>query len=407
MTDSETLHTFRYRARTEDGQLTRGRLTAPTRRQAINALTEDGVHVVGIREGRAWNIQLGKRHVSRGALMHFSRQLAAFVRAGVPILDALEVVEGETEDKILRGVLSDMLDSLRSGVRLADAAALHESVFPPFYVSILQSAEITGRLDEVLDRLAAYIERDMEARRKLESALVYPALILVFAVVAVSVLAGFVLPRFQSFFESFDAKLPLPTRILIHITDFIAAWGWLVGIVLVVSVVGAVAWFRSDRGRLMWDRLLLRTPVVGNVVRDAVAERFCRVLSSMVEAGVPLPEALQLSSAATNNIVFQNALAIARDEMMRGDGLAGPIGRTGVFPHAVTQMLRVGEETGTLADQLDAMASYFAQELDFRLKNLTTLFEPTVIVTVGLVVGFVAIALVSAMYGVYDQVDIQ
>jgi type IV pilus assembly protein PilC len=404
-TTTASQRTFRYRAHTADGSMTRGRTSAATRRQAIEALSDTGLQVVQIREGRVWDVHIG-RAVPLADLMHFSRQLAAFVRAGVPILDALEVVQQETTDKVLRGVLADMIESLRAGMRFADSAALHESVFPPFYVSILRSAEITGRLDQVLDQLAAYIERDLDARRKLKSALVYPALIFVMAIAAVSVLAGFVLPRFQTFFKSFDAELPLATRILIHITDFTAAWWWLVLLVVAAAATALVVGGRTERGHLLRDKSLLRIPVLGSIVQGAAVERFCRVLSSMTDAGVPLPEALQLASAGTNNRVFQQALVTAREEMMQGAGLAQPIARTRVFPGAVVQMMRVGEETGTLSDQLSAMALYFEQELDYRLKNLTTLFEPAVILTVGLVVGFVAIALVSAMYGVYSQVDV-
>ena len=398
--------TFRFHARTADGHLTKGYRSGATRRQVVSDLSRDGLHVVELRERGRWDVELRVRKVDRAALMHFSHQLAAFVRSGVPIVDALDIVREEASDKVLRNVVADMADSIRAGLPFADAAALHEGVFPSYYVSILRSAELTGRLDDVLDQLGNDIERDLDARRKLQGALIYPAVVFVLAIAAVSVLTIFVLPRFRTFFDSFDAELPLATRLLVDVTDFLAAWGWALALGIVLLGAGVVSYFRTDAGRLRRDRILLRLPVVGPVVQDAAVERFCRVLSSMAKAGVPLPDALQLASAGTNNRVFQDALVQARDDMIQGDGLSQPIARTGVFPGAVTQMLRVGEETGSLSDQLDTMATYYSQELDFRLKNLTTVFEPAVIVSVGLVVGFVAIALVSAMCGVYDQVDV-
>lgn len=398
--------TFRFHAQTADGHATRGYRSGATRRQVVNDLLGEGLHVTDLREGRRWDIQIGTAKADRAAVMHFSHQLAAFVRAGVPLIEALEVVHDEMADKVLRNVLADVGDSLRSGMPFADAVAVHERVFPPYYVSILRSAEMTGRLDDVLDQLGRDIGRDLDARRKLQGAVIYPALIFLLSIVAVVVLTVFVLPKFRTFFESFDARLPLATRMLIAVTDFVADWGWAVALGIAVTTVATVAYCRTAGGRLRRDRVVLRLPIVGPVVEDAAVERFCRVLSSMAQAGVPLPDALQLASAGTNNRVYQDALVKAREEMIQGEGLSGPIGRTGVFPSAVTQMLRVGEETGTLSDQLDTMSSYFAQELDFRLKNLTTVFEPAVIVSVGLMVGFVAIALVSAMYGVYNQVDV-
>jgi len=273
-------------------------------------------------------------------------------------------------------------------------------------MSVLRSAEATGELDVVLRQLALYIERDMEAKRQIRSALVYPGLVTLLAIVTVVVMTVFVLPRFETFFESFDAELPLPTRMLLNTTGFLTTWWVLIVGSLVALVIAVMGGVRTGGGRLLKDRFLLRVPVLGDVVRFSVIERFCRVLTAMLEAGVPIPEALRLASDGANNMVYERSLKVARTEMLEGDGISRPLTRTQLFPRTVTSMVRVGEETGTLDDQLKVVAAYYENELQYKLKKLTNLFEPLVVILVGVFVGFVAVALVSAMYGIFNQVDV-
>jgi type IV pilus assembly protein PilC len=293
--------------------------------------------------------------------------------------------------------------SLRAGATFADAAAEHRNAFPDFYISLLRSAELTGRLDQVLDQLADYIDRDLDARSKVTSAMTYPAVVLGMAIVTSLVLTIFVLPRFATFFDSLDAELPLPTRMLLAISGFMGHWGWLVAL----GVVGLLATFflgkRTRRGHDAYDRAILRVPAIGDLVRNAILERFCRVLASMVTAGVSLPEALAVAGSVTNNAVYRKALVETREATLRGEGLATPLAETHLFPGTARQMFRVGEETGTLDQQLGAAATYFDRELTIKIKRFTGLFEPAVIIFIGVVVGFVAVAMVSAMYGIFSQ----
>jgi type IV pilus assembly protein PilC len=215
-----------------------------------------------------------------------------------------------------------------------------------------------------------------------------------------------VIPKFKTFFDSFNAKLPLVTRILLHISSFVGNWWFaVVGLLVGVPLILFAIW-TTERGRAFFDRVALKVPVLGDLLQHAILERFCRVLSAMVMSGVPLPEALLVTTAATNNDVFRKGLATAREGMLRGEGLAGPMSATGLFPATAKQMFKVGESTGTLDDQLEMAATYFDRELDYKLARFTSLFEPAVIIFVGLIVGFVAIALISAMYGIYRQVHI-
>jgi type IV pilus assembly protein PilC len=339
--------------------------------------------------------------------MHLTRQLGAFVRAGLPLIDAVRTLGEEARNSSVRRMMAEVEDGLRSGERLSDCFDRHPKIFPEFYRGILRSAELTGQLDTVLEQLARYLERDLEARRKITSATIYPAVIAFMSVVTVSVLAGFVLPRFKVFFASLHATLPLPTRMLLAVTDFLTSWWWalLAGIGTIALAIFLV--LQTEAGRYARDRVLLKVPVLGNTIRYALVERFCRILSSMVSAGVSLPEALRVATESLRNRVFMRALAGVAEAMLNGDGIAAPLAATGLFPGTAARMLRVGEDTGTLDSQLETTAHYYEGELDYRLKKLTALFEPMVIVVMGLVVGFVAVALVSAMYGIFNQVKVQ
>jgi type IV pilus assembly protein PilC len=400
---------FKYVAIDPDGEQLVGVVKGSSIEGVTESLASQGIQAQTVLpEGRSLlQLELTPHKVKPVELANFSRQMAAFITAGLPLIEALAIIEEESPSKTLRKVVREVADSLRFGESFAEAMSAHADAFPPFYMAVLRSAEATGELDVVMRQLARYIERDMEAKRKIRSALAYPALVFAMSLVTVGVLTVFVLPRFKVFFESFNAELPLATRMLIRATDwFSSSWIYLV-LLTVAVVVGVIAALRTERGRMLRDRFLLRTPVLGDVVRFTVVERFCRVLTSMLEAGVPIPDALRLASTGSNNLVFERSLEVARREMLEGDGIARPIARTKLFPVTVTSMMRVGEETGTLDDQLEVVATYFESELQYKLKRLTNLFEPLAVVFVGIFVGFVAIALISAVYGIYNQVDIR
>lgn len=401
--------TFKYVAVGPDGKRATGVLTGSSVDGVTDSLARQGYDVESVKTAsrNLLQLELTAAKINLVELSNFSRQMGAFIKAGVPILDALEIIRAETKDKKLGKVLVDVMDSLRFGESFATAMAVHTAALPPFYISVLRSAEATGELDVVMAQLARYIERDVEGRRSIRSALTYPILVMGLAVAVVLVLVIFVLPRFKVFFESFHAELPLPTRILLGFTDFVAAWYLVIIGVLVALVVGVIAGLRTERGRVLRDRFLLATPVVGDVVRFMVIERFCRILTSMIKAGVPITEALSLAGSGANNLVYERSIGTAQMEMLEGGGISRPIARTKLFPGAVTQMMRVGEETGTLDDQLENVSEFYEKELQHKLKRLTSLFEPIVVIMIGAVVGFVAVALISAIYGVYNQVSVQ
>jgi type IV pilus assembly protein PilC len=399
---------YRYNAIDDSGRKISGVEEATSTGAAHLALLERGFQTIEVSEKKnVLQFEITKKMVPRKDVMHFSRQLAVFVQAGIPIMEALEVIGEETPDKLLKRAIIDMIERLQAGDTFASAAAAHPEAFPNYYIGILSSAELTGNLDTVLDQLADYLDRDIEARSKVTSAMVYPSVVAVMAVLVVVVLATFVMPKFVVFFASFKAKLPLPTRMLLGASNFVSHWWWAIAAVILVFVIGFIALRRSHSGRAWLDTVILRLPILGDLVQTAIIERICRILASMIRAGVALPDAMRVTAESSNNAVYRNGLSTVRDEMMEGEGLAGPLARTGLFPGAARQMFRVGEETGTLDAQLATAASFYDRELDVKLKRFTNLFEPLVIIFMGAIVGFVAIALVSAMYGIYKQVKIQ
>lgn len=396
---------FKYTALDSGGSKVSGTVDAVSATRARNDLLSRAFDEIEVSEKKGFSgIEITKKKVKRADLMNFSRQLAAFLRAGIPILDALSALTENVGSALLRTVLIDIADAIRSGAPLSDAMGAYSDSFPTYYIGILRSAELTGNLDSVLDQLADYIERDLEARRSVKSALTYPMVICVMAVATIVILSVFVLPKFQAFFKSFNAKLPLPTRLLLGGTAFIQTW-WLE--IVGVFVVFAIALFvtlRTERGKLGRDRMMLRLPVLGDIVRFATIERFFRILGAMLRAGVPVPDAMIAANEGANNRVYARGLVTAREAMLRGEGLSAPLAATGLFPGAAAQMLRVGEDTGTLDRQLALAADFYQSELTHKVKKLTTLFEPAVILVMGGIVGFVAVALVSAMYGIFNQV---
>jgi len=346
---------------------------------------------------------IGKK-IKSDVVMAFSRQLSSFLEAGIPVLDALEIVGQQTASPQMRIVVEDVRSSIHRGTSFAAAVDAHPEVFPAFYRAMLTSAEYTGNLDMVLSQLSEYLERDIAAKRQVKSALTYPIVVLVVAFAAVIVMSVFVLPKFTGLYASLGAKLPLPTRMLIGFTNFMTSYWLIVLGAIALGIVVAVVTMGGKRGKSRRDILTMKLPVIGNLFQLISLERFCRVLSSLSSAGVPLPVAIGLSADSTNNTLFQTNMLTVREALVRGGGLYEPMAETGLFPIAARQMIQVGERTGMLGNQLGKAASYYEREVKFNMKRATELFQPAVILLVAAVVGFIAVAQVSAMYSIFGQV---
>ncbi|HXN04906.1 MAG TPA: type II secretion system F family protein [Candidatus Acidoferrum sp.] len=394
---------FAYKAYTERGQKREGRIEAAGTSDAEQALWLEGLKIVQLNPAPPKKTMAdyfpSLYQISGQDLILFTRQLATFVGAGVAMTRALTVIAEETASPLFKRVILTVLDDLERGQNLSESLVKHPKVFPSLYVDLIRVAELTGNLEATLKELAGYLRRDLNTVRRVRTAMIYPAVILVVATAVVIILVFFALPAFVKIFAEFRVQLPLSTRILIGIVAFTRAWGLVMGAVI-ASIVGAVVIaLRTERGKYAKDLISLRVPVMGPIVLSAVLNRFSRTLAMVLKAGVPLGQTFDAVIAGTGNKVFQRGLGTVKEQMTGGEGFAGPLLRTRLFPPMLTQMVRVGEETGTLDTYLEQAADFYEEELDYRIRAMTSLIEPVMTVAVGVVVGFIAVSLISAMYG--------
>ncbi|MDQ6713522.1 MAG: type II secretion system F family protein [Candidatus Dormibacteraeota bacterium] len=394
---------FAYRAYSESGQRQDGTIDAAGTSAAEQVLWSKGLRVVRIAPARPKKTLPDYfptlYQISKADIILFTRQLATFVSAGIPMSRGLDTIARETASPLFRRVILSVLDDLEGGQNLSEALAKHPRVFSTLYVDLVRVAELTGNLDATLKDLAGYLRRDLNTFRRVRAAMIYPAVILVVATGVVIILVFFALPAFVRIFAEFRVELPLSTRILIGIVNFTQRWGLAIAAGLASAAALITLALRTERGVLAKDSLILRLPVIGPIVLSAILNRFARMLSMVLKAGLPLGQTFDAVIAGTGNRVFQRRLATMRDQMNGGDGFAGPLARTLLFPPMMTQMVRVGEETGTLDAYLEQAADFYEEELEYRIRAMTSLIEPIMTVGVGIVVGFIAVSLISAMYG--------
>lgn len=346
----------------------------------------------------------GLNSMKRIELVLFSRMMATFIRAGIPILDGIEVVRQQAVSKLFRRTLDDVAIQLRNGEQLSTALMSHPRVFSRLYVDMIIAAEATGELDAILDQLARYLERAEATARRLRQAMLYPGIVMAMALVVVAILTTVVLPSFVALFADFDAELPLPTQVMMAIGSFGGAYGvQTVGIVVGVIVFLALVRDTSIVRRIR-QRVILHLPVIGGIVKLGIETRFARTLGILLRAGVPIARAFDIATAGTGNGNYIRRLAPVRERLLSGDGITEPLLASKLFGSLLIQMVKVGEETGTLDRYLDQAAEFMDEDLDYRTKQMVTIIEPMLILGVALVVGFVALSVVTPMYGILNEI---
>jgi len=395
---------FTYRAYAPGGALEEKTIDGDSAAVVHDDLGSRGYRVISLRPARKRKSGLHTIlptlfKVKSQDLVLFSRQLATFVGVAVPITDALHLIRDEASSPVLKAALDDICEDLDLGESLSVALAHHPQIFNRLYVDLVLAAEVSGDLESVLLRLANYIQRQESALKKLRSAMIYPAVIFSLAVSVATVLVVFVLPNFISIFREFHAKLPLPTRILIKVGDFGSQNRLSIIAGILIVILGSFLFFRSKRGHVARDYILLRVPVLGPIVRFSVIERFTRTLAAMLKAGIPIAQTFEVASTSAGNAKFERGLASVKTQMETGEGFARPLASTGLFPAMVIQMIRVGEETGTLPTYLDHIADMLSEEIEYKVKNMVNLIEPAMIIGVGIIVGFIGISVITPMYG--------
>ena len=406
MKAKKIIHTYKYSGVLESGEKKSGTVKAATWGEAQYGLQRDGILNLEIKVSKPLLAMEFGKSVPLEVLLQTTRQLASFSQAGISAARAISILAKTTDHKKMQLILEELVQDIEGGATLSESVSRHPHVFPNYYATILGAAERSGDLVEALQTLNVYLERDLRSRRAVRSAMIYPAVLLTLTLVAVSVMSLVVLPRFQTFFASLNVRLPLTTRMLLNTTHFISKWWWALGSGIILSILILVVALNNPKSRLVLDRLILLVPVFGGLAQLISLERFCRVLATLVKSKVPLPDALDLAGSATGNLVFQKAINATRVRVLNGEGLAEPLSEYKIFPIAAIQILRIGEESGQLQSQLQQAASFYADELDHRMKNFTALLEPITLLLIGGGVGFVAVALVSAMYGIYNGVKV-
>jgi type IV pilus assembly protein PilC len=342
--------------------------------------------------------------VKRIDLIIFSRQMATFIRAGIPIIDGIRVFREQTRSSLFRRTLDEVTALLESGEPLSGALAQHPRVFSELYIDMVVAAEATGELDGILEQLAKYMEKSEATSRQMRQAMLYPSLVLGLSAVVIFILMVVVLPSFVNLFADFDADLPLPTQILLSLGDFGGKYGLIAGGVFVMLLTGLFLIRNMPPIKRFRQRLVLRLPVVGKIVKLGIETRFSRTLSILHKAGVPISQSFEIASTGTGNYIYQRRLRPVRDALISGEGISGPLTTSKLFGPLLIQMVKVGEETGTLDRYLDEAANFLDEELSYRTKQMVTIIEPLMILGVAGLVGFVALSVITPMYSILQAI---
>jgi type IV pilus assembly protein PilC len=369
----------------------RGEVRAPSEAVVANNLRRQGIRVTKIKR----QTLRGGRSISQKDITFFTRQLATMLKAGVPMLQAFDIVaRGHSNARFAR-LMMQIKNKIETGSSLSQAFREHPAHFDDLYCNLVHAGETSGTIDAILDRLAVYLEKILAIKSKIKSALFYPISVMVVAVVVVWVIMVWVIPSFKQVFTSFGADLPAPTLMVIAISDFVVAWWWLVFLVIVGSIVGALALYRrSSAFRFGFDRFLLKFPIIGSIVQKATIARWTRTLATMFTAGVPLVESLDAVAGASGNAVYAAATKRIQTDVSTGVSLTNAMASTDIFPTMVLQMTQIGEESGSLDGMLGKVADFYEREVDDSVAALSSLLEPVIIVFLGVVIG----GLVVAMY---------
>jgi type IV pilus assembly protein PilC len=401
---------FAYRAYSPRGKLEERVAKAESAAAVQRNLVDRGYRVVSVRPARSGWRWIYRQfptffRVKTQDLVLFSRQLATFIRVGVPITDAIKLLQGASTSRSFRVALEDIYQDLEAGEAFSTAIAHHPVVFNELYVDMVRAAEYSGTLERVLIQVAGYLQRQDTAIKKLRSAMIYPAVILVLAVGVCTVLIVFVLPNFVSIFAEFHADLPLPTKVLLAVGTFAQIWRIQIVAGLFFLIVAILAFMSSPPGRVFWHYTILRIPVIGTIVTYSVIERFTRTLATMLKAGIPISQTFEVAIASSGNIRYRRGLESVKERMLTGDGFSAPLDATGLFAPMMIRMIRVGEETGTLDSSLEQIADFLSEEMDYKVRNMISLMEPMLVIVVGAAVGFVAISVIWPMYGLLRAVQ--
>ena len=396
------MSTYQYKARDRFGRKIASIMSADSENAVATKLAQSGYTPIQIKEvaerKRTTDIFARFRKVKFADLNVFTRQLAVLQRAGLPILLSLKAIEDQAENPVLKDAIVYIIRDIGAGSSLSDALSRHPRAFNTLYVNAVRAGETSGTLDNVLERLASMGEHDEQIRLRIKSATRYPLFVVIAIIIGFFVLTTFVIPRFANVYSQFSVALPLPTRILLGINKAVVNYWWLLLILIFGSIYGFVSFINTKKGRVWWDNLKLKTPIIGPIVLKLTMSRFARITGTLLRSGVPVLDIMDLASKGTGNVIISRIIENIGASVKEGKGMAEPMKLSGAFPPVVVQMVAVGEETGKLDELLLYVADYYNSQVDFTIKNLTSLIEPILIFILGLGVLFMALGIFLPMW---------
>ena len=396
---------FTYRGVNRAGATVTGERTAATKAEATTSLKREQINISKLSEkGKEFNIPTFGGGVDSKELAIFTRQFSVMIDAGLPLVQCLEILAGQQENKTFQKILNGVRASVEGGATLSASMKQYEKVFDPLYYNMVEAGETGGILDTILQRLSSYIEKNVKLKRAVKSAAIYPTAVLGIAGGVIILLLWKVVPIFTTLFNGLGVDLPLPTRIVIMLSSFIGSIYGLLILVFFVGIVFAVKfWYGTPQGRYAIDSILLKLPMIGILLRKIAVARFTRTLGTLISSGVPILEGLDITARTSGNAVVERAITATRKAVEAGRSLVDPLKETGVFPGMVTQMIGVGEQTGAMDAMLQKIADFYEDEVDAAVKDLLTAMEPIMIVVLGIVVGGIVISMYLPLFSLIGK----
>lgn len=395
---------FQYRGRNQRGEAVTGQIDGASAEAIADQLFNSGVTPIHIEPAQAvtsllsMQVRFGDGKVRLEELIFFCRQMFSLLKAGVPIMAALRGLQGTAKNPLLAKTIASLSESLDGGLDLAQALKRHPKVFPSMFVSLVQVGETTGNLEGAFEQLARYLEIEKDTRERIKSAVRYPIIVLVAIGVAIGVINIFVIPAFAKLYSSYHAQLPIPTRILIAVSQFTVHYWWVILLSVVVGAVAVRFYVHTTNGRYRWHKMKLDLPIIGSIIYRAMLGRFAHALSITAKAGVPLVQGFTVIARAVDNEYISARILQMRDGIERGETITRTAAATGMFPPLVLQMISVGEESGAIDDLMAEVGDYYEREVDYALKNLSAAIEPALIVGIGALVLVLALGVFLPMW---------
>ncbi len=397
--------TYAWKAKSRSGEAKEGVLDAASPDAALLALRKQGYQAPTVaKKGAGFAIPKLRGGVSRKEIAIFTRQFSVMIDAGLPLVQCLEILASQQSNKVFQATLTEIRSDVESGQTLAEAMRKHPKVFDDLYCNMVAAGEAGGILDTILQRLSVYIEKIVKLKAAIRGALVYPVSVIGIAILVVWVILTWVIPVFADLFTGLGATLPTPTRITIALSNFLRRWWWLMGAGFVGMGMGIKTYYKTDQGRHVIDKALLKAPVIGMLIRKIAVARFCRTLATLTTSGVPILDGLDITARTAGNAIVEDAIMAVRRSVEQGKTISEPLQQTGVFPSMVVQMIGVGEHTGALDTMLSKIADFYEDEVDEATANLLALLEPLMISFLGVVIGGIVISMYMPMFSLISKI---